>query len=134
MTCPTRMPVRTPVLLAFAGSILALGACAPTTPSGDAPAFNAQTCFSPSQVRGFTDGPGQTVYLNVGRDSYELTVYGACTGLNSSLGFALEPDAIGVTRLCPGDATRIAVRGNVSPVEYCSARVGPRIEGRRAPD
>jgi len=126
--------IRTPVSLAFAGTLLALGACAPTSPTGDTIAFNDQTCFSPSQVRGFTDGPGQVVYLNVGRDSYPLTVYGACTGLDSSLGFALEPDAIGITRLCPGDSTRIAVRGSVSPVEYCSARVGPRIEGRRTPD
>lgn len=123
--------IRTPVSLALAGSLLALAACAPTAPAGDTPAFNDQTCFSPSQVRGFSDGPGQTVFLNVGRDSYELTVFGACTGLDSSLGFALEPDAVGVTRLCPGDSTRIAVRGNTSPVEYCSARVGPRLEGRR---
>lgn len=123
--------IRLPVSLALAGSLLALGACAPTSPSSDTAAFNDQTCFSPSQVRGFSDGPGQTVFLNVGRDSYELTVDGACTGLDSSLGFALEPDAVGVTRLCPGDSTRIAVRGNVSPVEYCSARVGPRLEGRR---
>ncbi|MDP3379126.1 MAG: hypothetical protein Q8S53_12255 [Brevundimonas sp.] len=123
--------VLTPLSLALAGSLLALGACAPTAPSGDATPFNDQTCFSPSQVRGFTKGSGQTVYLNVGRDSYELTVFGACTGLDSSLGFALEPDAVGITRLCPGDSTRIAVRGNVSPVEYCSARVGPRLEGRR---
>ena len=123
--------IRAPVSLALAGSLLALGACAPTAPSGEAAAFNDQTCFSPSQVRGFSDGPGQTVFLNVGRDSYELTVFGACTGLDSSLGFALEPDAVGVTRLCPGDSTRIAVRGNVTPVEYCSARVGPRLEDRR---
>lgn len=120
---------RMPLPLALTGAVLALAACAPTTPSGDTTAFNDQTCFSPSQVRGFTDGPGQTVYLNVGRDAYPLEVYGACNGLNSSLGFALEPDAAGLTRLCPGDATRIAVRGDVRPVEYCSARVGPRISG-----
>lgn len=129
----TRM-TKLPRSLALAGSVLAVSACAPTTPSGETVAFNDQTCFSPSQVRGFTDGPGQTVFLNVGRDSYELTVYGACNGLNSALGFALEPDAVGVTRLCPGDATRIAVRGDVRPVEYCSARVGPRISGAPAED
>jgi len=123
--------IHTPLALALAGSLLALGACAPTRSSDDIPAFNDQTCFSPSQVRGFRDGPGQTVYLNVGRDSYPLTIFGACLGLDGALGFALEPDAVGVTRLCPGDATRIAVRGSVSPVEYCSARIGPRIEGRR---
>ena len=126
MTCSTR----TSLSLALAGSLLALGACAPTGQTGDTDRYADQTCFSPSQVRGFTDGPGQTVYLNVGRDSYELTVFGACTGLGSSLGFALEPDAVGVTRLCPGDSARIAVRGNATPVEYCSARVGPRIDGR----
>jgi len=126
--------VRAPLSLALASSLLALGACAPIAPSGETPALSDQTCFSPSQVRGFTKGPGQSVYLNVGRDSYEMTVFGGCPGLDSSLGFALEPDAVGLTRLCPGDATRIAVRGDVRAVEYCSARIGPRLEGRRSQD
>lgn len=120
-----------PRSLALAAAVMALNACAPTSPPGDRAAFNDRTCFSPSQVRGFRDGPGQTVYLNVGRDSYPLTVFGACPGLDGALGFALEPNSPGITRLCPGDVTRIAVRGSVNPVEYCSARIGPRTEGQR---
>ena len=59
-----------------------------------------------------------SIYLR--RASGELELF-ATQGLNR--------EAVHNTRLRPGDATRIAVRGDVRPVEYCSARVGPRSSG-----
>lgn len=114
---------------------LLVSACAAPPGTGARDDWQARnTCFSPSQVRGYSRGPGQTLFLNVGAHRYELTVGAGCPALDHAMGFTLEPGSGGLTRLCPGDWTQIAVRGDLRQVEHCRARIEGWIPREQAPD
>lgn len=123
-------------LTAFArlGVFALLAACAPVADGGMDPAMTAagqpRQCFNIQQVRNFTHGRSDQVFLRVGADDvYELNTGGGCFEADFALRLAVIPDTAGASgsRLCTGDWARIVVPEGRPHRSICRALVRARL-------
>lgn len=124
--------MRTPVI-ALAGLVAVLTACAPTTETastgGEAPS-RARQCFSVQQVENFRQGRPEQVFLRVGRnDVYEVSAAGGCRDLDFANRLAIVPDIGGMAgaRLCTDDRARVIVPGSSSAATTCRVRIERKL-------
>lgn len=107
--------------------VVALAACAPTTPS-DRPerlSDTARRCSFADQISGYTSDK-DTVYVRSGRQVYKLEAAGACHDLDTgiSLGFQTLP---GSSQLCVGDWINVITPNTGMSPGLCRARVAQAL-------
>jgi hypothetical protein len=112
----------------FAGLVgsaaaVALAACAsggPGDPALAGAASERRACFYAPHVRGFRQGPGDSIVVNSSsRDYYLLQPYHRCGNINVRLNVAIRPR--GSNYICEGYDADLYVPG-VLGYEYCPVR------------
>lgn len=112
---------------------LALSAHAPVNGGVTGPdvvaASEPSQCFNVRQVRGFSHGSRDQVFLRVGsRDVYELSTGGGCPELDRAIRLVVVPDTRETvdSRLCTDDWARISVPGGMQH-SVCRAQVRDKL-------
>ena len=105
-----------------------LSSCAPTPGSGGYTGVPERQCFDADQLRNFRADRNQTLYIRDNRNQvFQLAASAGCNDLDSALGIALNPGTGGISRLCTGDWTGVAISGGLSAGSPCRARVEKRL-------
>lgn len=114
-------------------SALALSAHAPIADGAQGPGDTAgaqpSQCFNIRQVRSFSPGRPDQVFLRVGsRDVYELSTDGDCPDVDFATGLVMVPDTAGLvgSRLCTDDWARISTPGRTQRA-ICRAQIRDKL-------
>lgn len=117
----------------FAGLIglaaaAALASCAnrgPRDPALAGAASERRACFYAPHVRGFRQGPGDSIIVNSSsRDYYVLEPYHRCGNINVRMSIRIRPR--GSNYICEGYDADLYVPGPLGP-EYCPVRAVRRL-------
>ena len=118
-----------PMTLGMTAGAVALAAC--TMAGGPAPygaraaGYDGRACFYAPHVRGFRNGPGNSIIVNSSsRDYFLLQPYHRCNNLNMTLSVGIRNRGSGY--VCEGYDADIYYRG-VQGVEYCPVRAIRRL-------
>lgn len=114
-------------LAGIAGTVVA--ACTAYGAPGVAPyrsaAADGRACFYAPHVRGFRNGPNDSIIVNSSsRDYFMLQPYHRCGNMNLSLSVGIRPRGSGY--ICEGYDADIYYRG-VQGLEYCPVRAIRRL-------
>jgi hypothetical protein len=103
---------------------VAIAACANSgvsDPAMAAAASSERGCFYAPHVRGFRQGPGDSIVVNsTSRDYYVLQPYHRCGNLNVRMNIAVR--SRGSNYICEGYDADLYVPGNLG-YEYCPVRL-----------
>ncbi len=115
------------ILVGAASALIAaaaVAACAnrgASDPQMAAAASSERRCFYAPHVRGFRQGPGDSIVVNsTSRDYYVLQPYHRCGNLNVRMNIALR--SRGSNYICEGYDADLYVPGNLG-YEYCPVRL-----------
>lgn len=117
------------LLLIAAAGATALSACAPVAKpdtDGAQTAGMGRQCFYVDDVDSFR-ADNQTLYVRSRQgDVFELQTISYCSDLDTTFGIAFLP-GVGLSRLCTGDFSRVAMSGGPSPRTPCRVQVSKKL-------